>query len=271
MARPPRFFRACAQVHGTSVTAITRRDKALTGKAEPGSSVFIGCCQTWMLSSGLSSLLYNSFEPNYQADTDGSRFCNLLQCLSDRRHLVARFNQRKSRLMKRDMELRQRIWNLLGPERRQAAAEAFWSNPELRAAQQQAEALLARKLKARPVFVKRLPLERKALYLAREMAATAYLWDAALSAYHFAGHRSMLTDFLNGVGIAHENGHYETVGSAEPPSIETLQKTIGQLLEKYRKLDVFIYLGALVLQDPRFWAQLRSIVERMEKEVEAET
>lgn len=81
----------------------------------------------------------------------------------------------------------------------------------------------------------------------------------------------MLTDFLNGVGIAHENGHYETVGSAEPPRIESLERTIGQLLQKYRKLDVLIYLGALVLQDPRFWAQLRSIVERMEKGMDAET
>jgi hypothetical protein len=169
------------------------------------------------------------------------------------------------------MELRQRIWNLMGAERRQAAAEAFWSSRELQTVQQQAEALLAKQLKARPVFIKRLPLERKAAYLAREMARNDYLCDAALSAYHFTGHRSMLTDFLNTVGIAHENGHYETVGSAEPPSTETLEKAIRQLLDKYRRLDVLIYLGALVVQDRQFWAHLRPIVERMEKEVEAET
>lgn len=169
------------------------------------------------------------------------------------------------------MEMRQRIWNLMGPERRQAAAEAFWSSRELQSLQQQAEALLARQLKARPVFIRRLPLERKAVYLAREMARNDYLGDAALSAYHFAGHRSMLTDFLNTIGIAHENGHYETVGSAAPPSTEALEKAIGQLLDKYRRLDVVIYLGALVVQDRRFWAHLQPIVERMEKEVEAET
>src|SRR5437763_6335665 len=100
------------------------------------------------------------------------------------------------------MELRQRIWNLMGPGRRQAAAEAFWSNPGSKAAQQQVEVQLAQRLKARPVFVKRLPVEREAVYLAREMAANSYLWEAALSAYHFAGHRSMLSDFLSAVGIA---------------------------------------------------------------------
>lgn len=173
--------------------------------------------------------------------------------------------------VERDMELRQRIWSLMGPERRQAAAEAFWSNPELGAAQQQAEALLAKKLKARPVFIRRLSPDRKVAYLARDLATNAYLWDAALSAYHFAGHRSMLTDFLNAVGVAHEHGHYETVGSAKPPSPEFLEKTIAPLTEKYRKLDVVIYLAALVIQDGVFWANLRPLVERMEKEVEAET
>ena len=168
------------------------------------------------------------------------------------------------------MDLRQQIWNLMGPERRQAAAEAFWGSPEQKAAHQQVEALLAQRLKARPVFVKRLPFEKKAAYLSREMAANPHLWDAAMTAYHFAGHRSMLMDFLDAVGIAHENGHYETSGSTEPPSAKTLENAVRQLLEKYRKLDVVVYLGALVIQDGMFWANLRPIVARMEAELETD-
>lgn len=129
---------------------------------------------------------------------------------------------------------------------------------------------MAKKLKARPVFIRRLPIDRKATYLEREMATNAYLWDVALSAYHFAGHRSMLSDFLSAVGIANENGHYETVGSAKPPIRELLESTVEQLLEKYRKLDVLVYFGALVMQDAVFWTNLRPIVERMEKELESE-
>ena len=166
------------------------------------------------------------------------------------------------------MDLRQRIWNLMGPERRQAAAEAFWGSSGQKAAHQQVEALLAQRLKARPVFVKRLPLEKKAAYLSREMAANPHLWDAVMTAYHFAGHRSMLTDFLESVGIAHENGHYETSGLTEPPNAETLENAVRQLLEKYRKLDVVVYLGALVIQDGMFWANLGPIVVRMEAELE---
>ena len=82
------------------------------------------------------------------------------------------------------MDLRQRIWNLMGPERRQAAAEAFWGS--------------------------------------------------------------------------------------ESPSTETLENAVRQLLEKYRKVDVLVYLGALVIQDGVFWANLRPIVERMESHLQTD-
>lgn len=164
------------------------------------------------------------------------------------------------------MELRQRIWNLMGPERRQAAGEAFWSSPEQKATQQRVEALLAARLKARPVFIKRLPQDRKAAYLSREMAANPFLWEAAMTAYHFAGHRSMLTDFLDAVGIKHEEGRYDTPKDMEPPSAEKLEAAATQLLDKYRKMDVMVYLGALVIQDESFWANLKPIFERLEAE-----
>ncbi len=73
----------------------------------------------------------------------------------------------------------------------------------------------------------------------------------------------MLTDFLDAVGIAHENGHYQSSGSILPPSTETLHNAAPQLLQKYRKVDVVVYLGALVIQDGVFWANLRPIVEQM--------
>jgi hypothetical protein len=168
------------------------------------------------------------------------------------------------------MDLRQRIWNVMGPERRQAAAEDFWEDPGQKPFHAQVEALLAARLKARPVFIRRLTLQRKAAYLSREMAANSQLWEAAMTAYHFAGHRSMLADFLDALGIRHESGHYELEDSAEPASPETLETAVQVLREKYRPLDVTVYLGALVLQDAGFWANLRPIAERMLSEAERE-
>jgi len=165
------------------------------------------------------------------------------------------------------MELRQRIWNTMGPERRLAAAQTFWSNPEQKMAQRTAEAVLAKRLKARPVFLKRLPVEKKASYLAQEMAMNPEIWDAVMVSYHLTSHRPMLTEFLDALGIRNNDGYLETAEGVQPPSSDALEGAIAGLAAKYPKTDVLVYLAALVLQDPDFWTNLRPIVDRIETEV----
>ena len=165
------------------------------------------------------------------------------------------------------MELRQRIWNLMGEQRRLAAAKSFWENTEQKAAQRQIEQALAQRLHARPVFIKKLPAEKKAGYLARDMATMPYLWDAVMVTYHFAAHRQMLKDFLDALGIPNDNGHYDADTNAVlPPTVEALEAAVKALLEKYDRTDVLVYLGAAVLQDDQFWANLKPIVDRMTEE-----
>ena len=158
----------------------------------------------------------------------------------------------------------------MGPERRLAATQAFWASAEQKDAHRQLEALLAQRLKARPVFIRRLPPERKAAYLAQDAAPNPLLFDSVMLAYHFAGQRQMLVDFLDALGIPHKDGHYETSEASAAPSEEQLEKAVAGLLEKYPKPDVLVYLAAVALQDQAFWAKLLPIVERMEKEVAAE-
>ncbi len=162
------------------------------------------------------------------------------------------------------MDLRQRIWNLMGDERRLAAAKTFWESSEQKGAQRQVEQVLAQRLHARAVFVKRLSPEKKAGYLARDMGSMPYLWDAVMVSYHFASHRQMLIDFLNALGIPNKDGHYES-GENElpPPATDALETAVKTLLEKYDRTDVLVYLGAAVTQDPVFWANLQPIVDRM--------
>lgn len=164
------------------------------------------------------------------------------------------------------MDLRQTIWNLMGEQRRLAAAKTFWESEEHKPAQRQVEQLLSQRLHARPVFVKKLPTEKKAGYLARDMASMPYLWDAVMISYHFASHRQMLTDFLNALGIPNDGGHYEAGENVQPPTVEALDTAVKSLLEKYDRTDVLVYLGAAVTQDPVFWANLKPIVERMASE-----
>lgn len=161
------------------------------------------------------------------------------------------------------MDLRHRIWELMGDERRLAAAKAFWDNAEQKGAHRQVEQLLAQRLHARPVFVKRLPNEKKAAYVARDMATAPYLWEAAMISYHFSKHRPMLVDFLNALGIANDNGHYENEANTTPPTAEKLEEAVQAILAKYDRTDVLVYLGVVALQDPVFWANLQPIVDRL--------
>lgn len=159
-------------------------------------------------------------------------------------------------------ELRHRVWDLMGEERRQRAAVAFWNSDEQRAARSQVEVLLAQRLKARPQFIKKLPVEKKAQYLSRDMGASPYLWDAAMIAYQFAHHRPMLKDFLDALGIANQEGHYESDQQPPTPTAEGLEKAVAALDAKYDPTDVTVYLAALVVQDPTFWAALRPMVDQ---------
>jgi hypothetical protein len=118
-------------------------------------------------------------------------------------------------------------------------------------------------LHARPVFVKRLSTDKKASYVARDMGTAPYLWEAAMISYHFSAHRPMLVDFLNALGIPNDNGHYESGAEVQPPSAEAVEQAVKVLLEKYDRTDVLVYLGAVVIQDPVFWAGLQPIVDRM--------
>jgi len=163
------------------------------------------------------------------------------------------------------MELRHRIWNLMGPERRLRAAQAFWA--EKNPAHAQAEAMLAGRLHARPVFVRRLPPEKKAAYVANDPAINAAVWDAVMVAYHLAAQRALLTDFLNAVGIPNENGRLANTDSATPPTTEQLNQAIRAVGEKHDKLDVLVYLAAVALQDDRLWQNLPPLIVELEKAV----
>lgn len=151
----------------------------------------------------------------------------------------------------------------MGEDKRLAAAQSFWENKDQKPAQQQVEQLLAQRVHARPVFIKRLPAAKKAAYLVRDMAHVPYLWDAVMISYHFAHHRQMLADFLNAVGIPNENGHYEAAAEIQPPTQEAADAAVATLLEKYAREDVAVYLSAIVVQDPDFWKPVKAKAEEL--------
>lgn len=122
-------------------------------------------------------------------------------------------------------------------------------------------AAVAEAKRVRPVFLERQPRgERNATMITAlsrpnlEVAAAALL-----RAWLVKKHAAMLVEFLNALGIAHENGVVEDL----PASVEDekLKKAVDVLLEKFPQEVVAVYLNAFNDMNTAGWSNLKTILE----------
>lgn len=155
------------------------------------------------------------------------------------------------------------LWKDLPPDRRVAAAEAFWrddESPEIRVQQLEAAALLARRLNFRPRSVQALSIERRARHLAQVQDVSDLVATRALIAYHFANQRPLMAAFLDALGIAHENGLIadETV---DPPDAARISAALATVRQSFDAPDVDLYLRTLVALDGDTWAAIDGVLK----------
>lgn len=153
-----------------------------------------------------------------------------------------------------------RIWKRMSAERRLRAASVFWADEQSTEQQVEAVAALASHMKFRTKSVIALPFERKAKYLASLPGITDTIAARALVSYHLEHQRGMMADFLDALGIKHENGLIEEDTPATPEA-ERLRTAVAQLATKYPAEDVSLYFATLVSQDPETWAELARLPE----------
>ena len=134
-------------------------------------------------------------------------------------------------------------------ERRQQAAEAFWSDEQ--SADQQIEAIttIASHMKFRTKSVIALPLERKVKYLLGLPAMSDSIAARSLVAYHLEYQRPMMGAFLDALGIAHEDGLINE-DNVTVPDAEKVKEAAAELAGKFPPDEVWL-LHTLVSQDPR--------------------
>jgi len=149
-----------------------------------------------------------------------------------------------------------RVWRLLPPDLRVAAANAFWADEQAALEQAEAVALIARQLKFRPKSVLSLPVEKKAKHLAGLAQVSDLLAARLLISYHLEFQRPMMGAFLDELGIAHEDGLIKDE-TPKVPDAATLDKGVKALSAKYPKADVARYFWALLWQDPETWGGLK--------------
>src|SRR3954471_15332395 len=99
----------------------------------------------------------------------------------------------------------QTIWKEMGEERRKKAAESFYQDQNLKEFHRAAELFIARNKNFRPAFVKKLPVEKRASYLA-SLPIPPDLIGQLIVSYHFAHQKPLMSAFLDALGIKNDNG-----------------------------------------------------------------
>lgn len=141
------------------------------------------------------------------------------------------------------------------PEKRQAAASAFWEDEN--GFEQQAEAIvtLARRMNFRPKSLAALPHERRTRLLAGLMDVSEAVATRALIAYHLAAERPMMAAFLDAVGIEHDNGLI-TTDDVPVPAADKVAAGVAALKAGFPEDAVRLYLHTLVVLDGDTWGAL---------------
>jgi len=155
-----------------------------------------------------------------------------------------------------------RIWRSLDPERRKAAAEAFWTSDLVKDIDKLAAVdVLATAMHFRHQTIRSAPPARRAGFLAGCNALNDPIAGTLLYVYHMERQVPMMSRFLDALGIAHESGKIDDE-SLEPPEEEALAKAADAVIAECGREDVLLYLRTLVSQDEITWAALVPVIEK---------
>ena len=143
-------------------------------------------------------------------------------------------------------------------ERRAAAAELFWSDEQSAEQQVEACATIATQMKFRAKSVLNLPVDKKTRYLVNLPQVSDAVAARALVNYHLGLKRPMMGDFLDALGVAHEEGLIKDEMVGKPDS-DKLKTAADQIAAKYPPEDVALYFSTLISQDPETWGELAEL------------
>ena len=149
-----------------------------------------------------------------------------------------------------------RLWRRMTSAQRLRAARAFWAAEDAADDQVQAALLIAQQKKFRPKFVLGLDDERRAKHLATLVGLPEAMAARALVVYHLTEQRPLMGEFLDALGLKHDNGLIEEDDAK--PDESKIAAAVAAVAAKYSAEDVSLYLTTLVSQDPGTWHALRS-------------
>ena len=160
------------------------------------------------------------------------------------------------------------VWQLMNDDEKKTAAAALWTNAD-RESRMAVEMLVAREMKFRPQSVRKLSVERVAPRLARMAdGLPENVFFQFLFHFHMAERRALIGEYLDAVGLPHNDGVLDLSEDAEPPTEEAVQAPARDLGDKHGR-EALVYLATLGVADARFWAALLPVLDEFDEDGEA--
>jgi hypothetical protein len=152
------------------------------------------------------------------------------------------------------------VWELMDDDEKKAAAVAFWNEAD-RESRAALEVALAQDLKFRPQSVRQLSAEKVAGRLVRladslpETVLFQYLFHL-----HMSERRPLMVEYLDAIGLPHDNGALDLPDDFEGPDQEKVEAAARDLI-KAREHEALLYLGTLIVADTDFWKGLEPLLK----------
>jgi hypothetical protein len=147
------------------------------------------------------------------------------------------------------------LWKSVPQAKRQECAQSFYEDKSLKEFQGAADTYVARLKNFRPQFVKKLPQEKRASYLAH-LPLSAELASQLLVSYHFAKQRPLMKAFLDALAVPNDNGLIAEDHTPERPDDAKLAEAVSALRARFPAEDVDLYLNVLQTQGDEIWGGL---------------
>jgi hypothetical protein len=162
------------------------------------------------------------------------------------------------------------VWDLMTEDEREAAARALWQQGD-RPTRAAIEAALAKEMKFRPQSLRKLSVDRVVSRLVRmvdELPDTVVF--QFLFHLHMADRRALLAEFLDAVGLPHEDGVLDLPEDQPDPDPEAVKKAADALVASHGH-EALVYLGTLRVADEVFWGGVDQVLQGFGDDGEAVT
>ena len=155
------------------------------------------------------------------------------------------------------------LFAAMKPEQARALLDTLQEKAPL--AYAQALGLTAGALKARPVFVKKQPPERRAEWMRKALGRVASdpIAEELLAVYFLDCRNELLVDWLDRIGVEHEKG--SLVGEPAEPPVEKLREAVAAFRKAARDeadaADRELLLRAFAAQSAIDWPGLEALLK----------